>query len=247
MCRWYVSLDGGPTGTDDGTGRFDTALVDGATVRAGEPFGFDPSTGRFDLPQDFVDALRAQGDTEFFGYASVEAPWDVVGGRQSIGMDVPLTPIPATGPMTIPLVGSRNGTETLTEPGTYTLVAGQFGLVSDDDFAGLVCTVAPGVPTEVRAIDTLTVTPATPTPTPTGEPTSTPTTTAGPSATATPPATASPAATVTAAPVRPVLVQTDAAEHDGPSGLPATLAALLGAGLLAGGVLARRRTATRRH
>ncbi len=228
-CDWYYGLDGGPTGTADSSGRFDTAITDGATVAPGDPINFDPSSGSFVLPEPFVDALRARGITEFFGYASVDAPWDVVGDRQGIGFDVPAVAVPASGPMTIQLSGARNRSRSLDEPGTYTLVAGQFGLVSDDDFSGMVCRVQPDVPQADRAIDTITVV----------EATSTPTTSASSTPT---PATTSPSAT------RPALVQTDAAPPTGPSSAAlAGLALVAASGFLAVTLFVRRRTAGRRH
>ncbi|MBM6405563.1 hypothetical protein JQN72_15060 [Phycicoccus sp. CSK15P-2] len=207
-------------GTGDATASWDSGIADGLVVEVGDSVSLDPYTGTVELPTGFVDALRDSGRTELGGGGLQLTVLEESDEPFIIELVFDSTPVPASGPMTLDLSGVDPEDIEATEAGTYTLVANDFFLSDDDDTAGMYCEL---VDNGDATIDSFTAQAA-----------------PGPTVTVTP----TPTVTVTASPVRPVLVQTDAAGA-GPSLLPAAA----GAGLLvlAGGVAARRRLPDRRH
>ena len=210
-------------GTGSVTATFDSGVVDGLVVTAGEFVSLDPITGSVTLPQEFTDALRQDGLTSIRGAGSIflgiQEPADKL-GEATFQFDAD---IPAEGPFTVPVSG-QIGEYQPQKAGTYTLVTGAelfFFLDPEgpDGDSGLTCTPDGGGDT---AIDVFTATAAT-----------TPTRTV----------------TTTASPVRPVVVQTDFA-GEGPA-LPLPLALGVGviglAGLAAGVTRVARRPGPRRH
>ncbi len=208
-------------GTGDATATWDSAITDGLTVPVGTQVALDPYTGTVVLPDAFVEELRTQGVVELTGGGLQLTFLDETGEPIVIELGFPATPVPAAGPMTLEVSGVDAGFLDAADPGSYTIVADDFILATDDETTGMYCTLTDeGDPT----IDSFTALAPTPTATPT---TSAPTT--------------SPTA------VRPVLVQTDTVERagDSPTGLVA--GGLLTGSLAVGALLAARRSSARRH
>ena len=223
FCEFGVSDPADPDGPGERaegttTASFDTAIPDGLVVDVGERVTLDPFTGAITLPEAFVTMLRESGLTSIEG-----------GGGETILLVDPTDEEPFAffefGPTELPEQGALTvAVEGDADPlrprdaGVHSILLADFGLFI------LTGGEEPGADMSCEAdgyvvVDAFEAR-----------------------------ATAAPTVTVTAAPVRPVVVQTDFAERDGASPAPALAAgALLTLAAGAVGVGRARRGSARRH
>jgi hypothetical protein len=197
---------------------FDSAIPHGLVVHVGDLVSLDPSTGTMGIPDEFTDLLRAAGATTISGQSgmvvTVFSYLNTTSSSTTMFFDP--TPVPAEGSMSLDLKFDSPGDIRPDRPGTYLVGFGSIALEISGgnlpDELQFFCELPEGSSAPVDSFKAV--------------------------AAVTPSAAATPTGTVT--PARPVLVQTDFAEHD------STVAPLMGLGALmtvtAGGVgLARRR------
>ena len=220
-------------GTGPATASFDTGIGAGLVVPVGTEVSIDPFTGSVTLPDGFTALLRQHGLTTIDGGGVTLTVIDETQDAYFVELTFGSEDVPAQGPMTIQVTGAGDPIIPQ-EPGTNTLVAGDFLLGVDPGPLG-----------------------STPTATPTATLPSGPPTSPGPSeppapvdifmacslidegniaidafkATAVPAVTTTVTAQPTASPVRPVVVQTDFSGGDRSSAMPL----VLGGGLLVAG------------
>ncbi|MFL6176323.1 MAG: hypothetical protein ACJ715_06695 [Ornithinibacter sp.] len=249
-------------GTGPATASFDSGIGKGLVVPVGTKVSVDPFTGSVTFPDGFTDLLRQHELASIQGGGLTLTFIEETGEPYLVELAFGAQDVPAQGSMTVDLTGQGEPID-VQEPGTHTLVAGDFILGLD---TGPVAPPATSTPT-ATSTSTSTATSSTDVPTSPapsgsadpaapvdvfmdctltdeGDPTiDTFEATAAPTPTVTTTVTAEPAAS----PVRPVVVQTDFAGDDHSSAVPL----VLGGALMAGGVgaVATRRTrgGSRRH
>ena len=213
---------GDAEGSGSATASFDSAIGDDVVVEVGEDVSLDPFTGSVTLPDAFTTLLRQNELASIQGGGITFTLIDETGDEYDVFFDFGPEDVPGEGPMTLTLAG-EGGEVTPEVAGTHTLVAGDFVLFVDTGEEG----PDVGMGCELTDEGDITIDSFEATASATTAPT-------------TPP-------TESAAPVRPVVVQTDFAGEDRSTALPLAL----GGGLLAAGTGAvatgRARAASRRH
>ncbi|MBM6399964.1 hypothetical protein [Phycicoccus sonneratiae] len=189
-CDWGVDDgDGGVEGSGDAaSATWDSGIADDLVVATGTSVPLSPYTGTITLPTPFVDALRAQERPDLAGGGFHLVVVDE--SEQAFDLELLYGPtaVPAEGPMTLQVEGLDEVSVDTPEPGTYTLVTADFQLfVEEDENTGLACELTDEGDPTIDAFEAV-----------------------GEAPTTTPPATTAPA--VAPSPIRPALVQTDAAE-----------------------------------
>ncbi len=223
-CEFGVGDPEGPgeEGSGTATASFDTAVPDGLVVDVGDQVTLNPFTGTVTFPEAFVTMLRDAGLTSLEGGG--EAFLFVDGGEGELYAAFPWGPVavPAEGPLTVELLEGDAESYRVQDAGAHRILMSGFAFWVETGEEEPVAWMFCGSDDEV-VVDTFQARQATAVPVPT-------------------------VTVTTAAPVRPVLVQTDAAQGDD----RAAGAPVLGAGalvLLATAVGLRRaqRSSSRRH
>jgi len=223
-CDYGVDTD---EGSGSATASFDSAIGDDVVVEVGDDVSLDPFTGSVTIPDGFTDLLRQHQMEEIQGGGLTFTLIDETGDDYDVFFEFGPEDVPGEGSMTLSLDG-EGGDVTPEDPGTHTLLAGDFVLFVDSGDGGpdvgMYCEITDEGDTTIDAFEAVAAT-TSPTTTPTVAPTE------------------------SAAPVRPVVVQTDFAGEHHASALPL----VLGGGLLAAGTgtlvatRARVRSGARRH
>lgn len=222
-CDYGVDTD---EGSGSATASFDSAIGDDVVVEVGDDVSLDPFTGSVTIPDGFTDLLRQHQMESIQGGGLTFTLIDETGDDYDVFFEFGPEDVPAEGSMTLTLDG-EGGDVTPEEVGTHTLLAGDFVLFVDSGDGGpdvgMYCELTDEGDTTIDAFEAVAAT----------GPTTTP----------------SVAPTESAAPVRPVVVQTDFAGGDRATALPLAL----GGGLLvagSGALVAKRarvRSGARRH
>ncbi len=248
-------------GTGSATASFDSGIGKGLVVPVGTKVSIDPFTGSVTFPDGFTDLLRQHELTSVQGGALTLTFIEETGDPYLVELTFGPQDVPGEGPMTVDLTGTGDKID-VQEPGTHTLVAGDFIL-------GLDLPVAPPATSTPTSTSTATATSTATVTSSTGVPTSpAPSADPGPAApidafmdctltdegdpaidafeaTAAPTPTLT--TTVTASPVRPVVVQTDFAGNDRSSALPLVLGGAVMVGGIGAVATSRARGSSRRH
>lgn len=207
------------------TAAFDSAIEDGATAAVGSRVELEPVEATLTIGDDVADELRTLGITEGIAGAGLLARIEETDAFRETDFFFESLSVPASGGFTLTSDEGYAESFRVNAAGTFTYEAGDLGVFfgTDDEesgaFAALEC--APDDDQDLSIDQVVAPGAATPTPTPTPTPTTTP-----------------------SAPVRPDVVQTDAAQPTSPSWLPLA-AAGAGSFILVGGLTLTRRSAAR--
>lgn len=187
------------------TASFDSAVEDGATVAVGSRVELEPVAGTFSFGDDVATELRKLGITDGFAGATLLAGIEETETDRETDFFFETLSVPASGGFTLTSEDGMAESFRVNAAGTFTYVAGDFGVffgTGDEDDGAFAALDCVADEDQDLTIDQVVAKAAsTPTPTPS-----------------------------TPGPVRPDVVQTDAAQPTSPSFIPA---AALGFGVIA--------------
>ncbi|KGN40162.1 hypothetical protein [Knoellia aerolata] len=204
----------------EATATFDSAIEDGATARAGSTVELEPVAASFTLSPEIGAELRALGITEGEAGAMLFAGIEETGLERDTEFYFDTVSIPESGPLTLSTEDGFAEDFRVNAPGTFTYVAGEVELfIAVEDEESILfagLTCTPDEDQDLTIDQVVAAAAPTPTPTPTAP-----------------------------GPVRPDVVQTDAAQPTSPAWLPV---ASLGLGsILVVGAASRLRRRAPRH